>query len=170
MSKCQSCDETQKSSGVTRRGFLGKLSAFLLLGGVVSQGWFALRSLSAPGIQRSVHRYKIGEPESFPEGITFVEPAKTFIIRQKNSYKALSAVCTHLGCTLKKVGNPNEADTSTIKYQCPCHRSKFANDGKNLAGPAEKPLQHLALSISPDDGQLVVDLSKSVDAAKVLFV
>ncbi|MFF2029143.1 Rieske 2Fe-2S domain-containing protein [Arthrobacter sp. NPDC058192] len=47
---------------------------------------------------------------------------------------ALSAVCTHLGCTVEF--NPDEAT-----WDCPCHGSRFASDGKVIQGPAALDLE-----------------------------
>jgi glycine/D-amino acid oxidase-like deaminating enzyme/nitrite reductase/ring-hydroxylating ferredoxin subunit len=47
---------------------------------------------------------------------------------------ALSATCTHLGCTVKF----NDAEQA---WECPCHGSRFAVDGTILQGPANRPLE-----------------------------
>ncbi|MBS1271235.1 MAG: Cytochrome b6-f complex iron-sulfur subunit [Candidatus Marinimicrobia bacterium] len=149
----------------SRRSFLKKVSGLVLIGGVLSQGWFAFKSLNSPGIQQAVNRYKLGQPEDFIDGFTFIEHAKVFVEKRGDEYSALSAVCTHLGCTVKKENSGN-----TQHFQCPCHRSKFNADGKNIQGPATKPLQYLELTISPDDGQLMVDLSSPIGNRKALVV
>jgi cytochrome b6-f complex iron-sulfur subunit len=48
----------------------------------------------------------------------------------------LSSRCTHLGCTVRW-------DNEEQLLRCPCHGSRFSDDGKVVKGPAERPLaQH----------------------------
>lgn len=46
---------------------------------------------------------------------------------------AVSRKCTHLGCRL----NYSEKDNLLI---CPCHESRFSNNGKRISGPARNNL------------------------------
>jgi nitrite reductase/ring-hydroxylating ferredoxin subunit len=49
----------------------------------------------------------------------------------EDAYVALSARCTHLGCTVR---------VGAESLRCPCHHSVFDRSGAPLSGPAPKPL------------------------------
>jgi len=147
-----------------RRNFLGKLNLFLFLGVVVSQGWITLKAMLAPGLQRPPTRFTLGKPVDFPDGVTFVEKAKVFVERKGDALQAISAVCTHLGCTLQYQHDQQ------AEFRCPCHRSRFAPDGENIAGPATKPLAYYQLTMDSQSNQLAVDLSRPVDPDQRLMV
>jgi Rieske Fe-S protein len=62
-------------------------------------------------------------------------------------FKAFTAVCTHLGCTVASVAN------GTIN--CPCHGSQYSiKDGSVVAGPAPAPLAPVPFTISGTDIKL----------------
>ena len=58
--------------------------------------------------------------------------------------EALSARCTHLGCTVHWAAAEN-------RFQCPCHGSQFAADGTVLHGPAQRPLDRLPVQRRGED-------------------
>jgi len=62
---------------------------------------------------------------NFKEGI--------YLIKKGADFKALSARCTHLGCTINY-------DAVSRQFKCPCHGSLFAISGKWISGPAKKDL------------------------------
>ena len=56
-----------------------------------------------------------------------------FVVQNGANYVTLSDICTHQGCEV----NWSQAAT---RFQCPCHGSEYDMQGKNVAGPAPRPL------------------------------
>lgn len=108
--------------------------------------------------------FKIGDPADFPFGPpTFLADEKIYVFRDRDKgFAAASAVCTHLGCTVKFF----ETDRH---FHCPCHGSVFAADGTVAHGPAPKPLQWFEVTLARD-GQLRVDKDHPVAANYRLMV
>jgi cytochrome b6-f complex iron-sulfur subunit len=50
----------------------------------------------------------------------------------QDGFVALTAVCTHFGCTIVRYEN--------MTYECPCHGSRFNTSGTVVRGPASSPL------------------------------
>jgi len=66
-----------------------------------------------------------------------------------SAFVALSAVCTHLGCTVSYADAGTMTACGTVPgagFWCSCHCSQFAIDGSVLVGPASMPLPKYALS------------------------
>jgi cytochrome b6-f complex iron-sulfur subunit len=70
---------------------------------------------------------------------------------------ALSAKCTHEGCTVQYV--PGDS-----VIWCACHNGRFDLDGRVLAGPPPRPLEKYTCT-RETDGAVVVQLSHGPEAA-----
>ena len=167
-------DNTKKTeSNVDRRHFLYKLGAGAGVAAIATQGTASLRSLVPNVSYDAPTTVKLGPPSEYPDGLKFRPDERLFVFREGNTFHAISAVCTHLGCTVRAeaLSNVQTADVGgtkmrlTHRFLCPCHGSRYTGDGTNVSGPAPKPLAWFRLSLAPDDGQLVVDLADEVDHA-----
>jgi Rieske Fe-S protein len=75
---------------------------------------------------------EIGKGEG---GIVATGDHKVAVYRdEKGVVHAVSAKCTHMGCTVK--WNPSQKT-----WDCPCHGSRFTPFGQVVNGPAAKPLE-----------------------------
>jgi cytochrome b6-f complex iron-sulfur subunit len=138
----------------------------------LSLGWcsalFALgASLAAAGrfmvpnvLYEPNRRFKGLKPEDYVEGPTFLPDLRVFLFREGKKFRAVSAVCTHLGCTVNLAGKG---------FHCPCHGSVFNPEGGVVSGPAPAPLAWFDLTLSRD-GHLVIDTSQPIKAEKYLVV
>ena len=154
----------------SRRFFLAKLGLGSTLLALAVQAYAFMRSLVPNVLYEEPKRFKIGLPNQFGEGAKFLEEKRLYIFRERNTFYAISAVCTHLGCTVKmqrlnqakKVSYGGRQFEEQAEFHCPCHGSKYYGDGTNYSGPAPRPLACHKLELSPDDGQLIVDLTTEV--------
>ena len=80
----------------------------------------------------------------------FKETRGVWVVNQEGRLYALIAICTHLGC-------PPNWLTEQNKFKCPCHGSGYYKNGVNFEGPTPRPLERAAISVDPQDGQLVID-------------
>jgi nucleotide-binding universal stress UspA family protein/nitrite reductase/ring-hydroxylating ferredoxin subunit len=77
----------------------------------------------------------LGEIGPGEGGIVVSGDHKVAVFRDRQgTVHALSAKCTHMGCTVKW----NAAQST---WDCPCHGSRFAPTGEVVNGPAAKPLE-----------------------------
>jgi len=165
-------EKSQPEAGTsTRRSFLARIGLTATLLGLAGQAFAFLRSLVPNVLYETPQRFKIGTPDQFGEGAKFLEDHRLFVFREKNTFYAISAACTHLGCTVKmqrlnqpkKVQSGDREIEEQVEFHCPCHGSKYYGDGTNYSGPAPRPLAYFKLEIAPEDGQLVVNSSEKVE-------
>jgi len=122
-----------------------------LTGALTSYG--LLRFLGYQSSPPTPTQFTLKSPREYARGsVTAVPEARAYIGRDDNGLFAISAVCTHLGCTV------NQSDDG---YACPCHGSKFNAGGYVLTGPARLPLDRLELTLSPE-GRVVLDTTRRV--------
>jgi cytochrome b6-f complex iron-sulfur subunit len=76
--------------------------------------------------------------------IRFNKKAVVVVRTESNSYRAFSAACTHLGCIV-------EYSPEQRQFNCHCHGSVFNLDGKNVSGPAPRPLDPLRVEVKNDE-------------------
>ena len=159
------------SEPTNRRDFLVKIGIAAGCAGIAAQGAASLRSLVPNVSYDAPTTVKLGLPSEFPNGLKYLPDQRLFVFREGNTFHAISAVCTHLGCTVRAeaLARPETRTVGgqplrlTHRFLCPCHGSKYAGDGGNVSGPAPRPLAWYRLSVAPDDGQLIVDLADPVE-------
>lgn len=121
-------------------------AAILLAGGLGLAGLVRYFSHSSGSIKQT--RFDLGPEGTFPESGKLLRlDIPAVIYRTPSGYRAYSLVCTHLGCMVEE---------SEGGYTCPCHGSKFAEDGRVMQGPAVDKLPELELALSPE-GNLLLD-------------
>ena len=161
-----------------RRSFLGKLAASVVCLGSLPAVWILFRSLVPNVFYERPLRFKVGSPDAFPEGVSFLDEHRLFLIRERNTFHAISAICTHLGCTVRYSAFRQKTQltvrglsyTSRGEFHCPCHGSKFRDEGTNYTGPAPRPLAWYLVEVAPEDGQLRIDMGREVDREFRLIV
>ena len=87
-------------------------------------------------------------PDEQPAPVAFKDGV--FLVKREGGMIALSARCSHLGCTLRY-------SQRSHRFECPCHGSVFDMEGHWISGPAKKDLKQIPL-IKGEDGQLSVIL------------
>jgi len=133
---------------------------FAALGACAGLWTAAVARFMMPNVTtEAARRFKAGPVSDYPLGLVqtrFKDAYGVWIVhgtyRGKSQIYALRTVCTHLGCI-------TIWQESEQRFKCPCHGSGFALDGRNVEGPAPRPLERYAIRLA-DDGQLEVDRSR----------
>jgi menaquinol-cytochrome c reductase iron-sulfur subunit len=149
--------QEEVAAGVTRRrvlvsviaGAAGLIAAGL---GIPALAYLAL----PPKTQRKQQWADAGDLSNLapgtPREITFSrtrvdgwrtenEKAGAWVVQQADGkLTAFSPQCTHLGCAY-------HWEAGAHQFVCPCHGSRFAIDGRVLAGPAPRPLDRYEVRV-----------------------
>ncbi|MBI4511403.1 MAG: Rieske (2Fe-2S) protein [Deltaproteobacteria bacterium] len=147
--------------GTTRRSLLLGIGWATLGLGTLESLWSTIRFARAPVSYGAPLKWTLGTLERFAPGVAvFFEKARVFVTRERRGVRAMSAVCTHLGCTVRREGQG---------FLCPCHGSRYDEEGHVVSGPAPKSLAYYHLE-QDKRGRLVVDLARPVSPEERLKV
>lgn len=137
-------DSTPKPSAfVPRRQFIQL--GLLGLGAAWMGTWLQSRLFPAANATQEA------SPVSFPlsdlpvggiKAITY-GGVSVLVLRTKESLRAFSLVCTHLGCLVEWQRDKKE-------FYCPCHDGRFDEFGDVLAGPPPIPLEQFPVQVEGD--------------------
>ncbi len=153
-SKTAKIDDT-----VNRRQFFLKLGLGSLSIAAAGTVAFAYQYLEPNVLYEPSPVVNVGKPERYALNSVMLDVnSGIYIIHSHEGFFSLSAVCTHLGCLTTW-----QPEINTIT--CPCHGSKFDQNGTIIAGPAPKPLPWLKMWMN-DDGELMVDRATKVAPQK----
>ncbi len=66
------------------------------------------------------------------------------ILTAEGEYRAMSASCTHLNCTVQYRGDLHQV-------WCACHNGFYDLNGRNVAGPPPRPLENYEVHLQGDE-------------------
>ena len=137
-----------------RRHFLQRSALFLATasGAVAAASYFRQ---FFPRIAGEKRRITLRDSSHFPvDTYTYLEEHNLFVYKDHEGIRAVSAICTHLGCTIER---------TTEGFECPCHGSCYNNSGEVLSGPAPRDLAWFRVN-KTSDGKVVIDPGETVAA------
>ncbi len=133
----------------TRRGFIGLLLGGGLLASLASFLFPVIKYLVPPPVadlgSDEVVAAKVAELKSNAGKIfRFGSRPGLLIMNSDGTYRALSATCTHLGCTVQYRPDLRE-------IWCACHNGFYDLNGRNISGPPPRPLEVFDVHLRGDE-------------------
>ncbi|MFN7923164.1 MAG: Rieske 2Fe-2S domain-containing protein [Bryobacteraceae bacterium] len=137
----------------SRRRVLSWLTSVALAGSAVLSAFSNFIFIRPRATYGAPTRFGIGKPDDFPSGTRLaIETQRICVVRDGSKVAAISTTCTHLGCIVGVV---------ETGFACPCHGSRFDQDGNVTGGPAPSPLPWFKVTLAPN-GDLEVDKGQQV--------
>jgi cytochrome b6-f complex iron-sulfur subunit len=137
-----------------RRGFL--LTLVMVVGLVLSYGTalvYGFQFLYPRRGRRLLQRIYVTSPQDLrkKEYVSFLDlnGREVLLVETDEGYRALSTVCTHLGCRVYW-------EPEVPRFFCPCHEGVFDVNGDVISGPPPAPLRRY--EVEEEEGALFVVL------------
>ena len=137
------------SPTVPRRRFVEMLLGSVFLATAVAFIYPVLRYLVPPKASDlgsdAVVAGRVGELKPNSGKIFRFGNRPGLLIRTANGeFRAMSATCTHLSCTVQYRDDLREV-------WCACHNGKYNLDGRNISGPPPRPLEAFDVQVKGDE-------------------
>jgi cytochrome b6-f complex iron-sulfur subunit len=109
----------------------------------------ALRFVNPPAVpEAAIHEVTAGRIQDFkPDSgkiVRFGNRPALLVRVGENDWRAFSAICTHLNCTV-------QYRDANRQIWCACHNGIFDLNGKVVGGPAPAPLEQFAVNLRGDE-------------------
>lgn len=132
-----------------RRSLVGWLLGGGLVSSIASFLYPAVKFMMPPNVpEAAVNEVVAGKVQMLkPDGgaiVRFGNKPVLLVRVSETEWKALSAVCTHLNCTV-------QYQEKTRQIWCACHNGFYDLNGKVISGPPPKPLDEYAVRIRGDE-------------------
>jgi Rieske Fe-S protein len=116
--------------GLLGGGFLASLASFL---------YPVIRYMNPPAIpEATVNEANVGKVADFAVNsgkvVRFGSKPVLVVRRGEDEWRAFSAVCTHLNCTV-------QYEQARHQIWCACHNGFYDLNGKVISGPPPRPLE-----------------------------
>jgi len=151
----------ETGDAMTRRRMLSWFSGFGLFGSLIITAFSNLIFIKPRATYGQPNRFSIGKPEDFPPGARVsLDARRVCVVRDGDKIAAISTTCTHLGCIVS---------VSETGFSCPCHGSRYDQDGNVTGGPAPKALPWFQVRLAPN-GEIEIDKDTEIDQGSYLRV
>ena len=142
-------EETNQEQEMPRPSALSSRRQFIQLGamalGAAWVGTFVQSRLFPQGSTQEAKPVTFSLSELPVGGVKYATygDIPIIVMRNSESIKAFSLVCTHLGCIV----DWNEGEQ---EFYCPCHDGYFDQFGEVIAGPPPVPLEQYPVAVAED--------------------
>jgi len=121
-------------------GFAASLAAFL---------YPVIRFMNPPSVsEASVNEVPGGKIQDLKPNsgkiVKFGSRPALLVRLNETEWRAFSAVCTHLNCTV-------QYQEQRRQIWCACHNGRYDLTGKNISGPPPRPLEAFVVNVRGDE-------------------
>ena len=142
-------ERSARGSAQSGRRWVNLLLGSGIAASIISFIYPAVRYIIPPPVAESVSNSvvaaKVGELKNNSGKIfRFGSQPALLICLADGSYRAFSAVCTHLSCTVQYRPDLRE-------IWCACHNGLYDLEGRNVSGPPPRPLARYEAHVQGED-------------------